>query len=247
MTRLAVGPMVWSIGVYTEMLSAPLAIVTAATDQAPVATTGESSSRDEDEERDRERIAEIRPRAPRAMGTRPSRPTHRSGTIVRPSAAAADTATSTAMPVYWPIQMCHGLGLPLARAERKSTVRTIRSSTLVPAKTAVAAPTVPSNSATRRNSRRRAREPAPRVVPAPRGRAPVAAPMYARRATAEERRPSRCQAGAFHFWLAAPVQVQICSRVPSAELLPVTSRHLLAYALTRSRPAVYVHCCDVPP
>lgn len=47
--------------------------------------------------------------------------------------------------------------------------------------------------------------------------------------------------GTVHFWLAPPVHDQICSRVPSAEVLPVTSRHLLAAGLTRSRPAVAVH------
>ena len=41
-----------------------------------------------------------------------------------------------------------------------------------------------------------------------------------------------------HFWLAAPVQVQIWSGVALAELLPVTSRHLLACGFTRSRAAV---------
>jgi hypothetical protein len=42
-------------------------------------------------------------------------------------------------------------------------------------------------------------------------------------------------AGAFHFWLAPPVQVHSCNGVPSAELTPVTSRHLLAWGFTRSR------------
>ena len=37
-----------------------------------------------------------------------------------------------------------------------------------------------------------------------------------------------------HFWLAAPVQVQICSRVPFGRELSVTSRHLFAAGLTRS-------------
>ena len=38
--------------------------------------------------------------------------------------------------------------------------------------------------------------------------------------------PGNAQAASAHFWLAAPVQVQICSGVPSAELGPVASRHL---------------------
>jgi hypothetical protein len=65
--------MVRSIGVYTEMLSAPLATVTAATDQGPVATTGESSSEDEE----RERIAEIRQR-----GGRRDRDEHRDAGVL---------------------------------------------------------------------------------------------------------------------------------------------------------------------
>src|SRR3954468_8748896 len=32
--------------------------------------------------------------------------------------------------------------------------------------------------------------------------------------------------GSVHFWLAPVPQVQICSRLPLAELLPVASRHL---------------------
>lgn len=46
--------------------------------------------------------------------------------------------------------------------------------------------------------------------------------------------------GAVHFWLAVPVHVQICSRVPLAELLPVASRHLSAPGLAMSRAAVTV-------
>ncbi len=48
-------------------------------------------------------------------------------------------------------------------------------------------------------------------------------------------------AGAVHFWLAAPEQVQIWSRVPLAELLPVTSRHLLACGLTMSFAELTAH------
>ena len=60
-----------------------------------------------------------------AMGTSPSRPTHRSGTIVRPSAATADTTTSTAMRAYCPTQICHTRGAPTARDDRNNTVNTI--------------------------------------------------------------------------------------------------------------------------
>ena len=45
-----------------------------------------------------------------------------------------------------------------------------------------------------------------------------------------------------HFWLAAPVQVHICSRVPVAELPPVASRHLSACGFTMSRAAGTAHC-----
>src|SRR5882672_7974989 len=50
-----------------------------------------------------------------------------------------------------------------------------------------------------------------------------------------------------HFWLAVPAQVQICSRVPLVELLPVASRHLFAAGLTMSFAAVTVHCCAPVP
>src|SRR5687767_685264 len=48
--------------------------------------------------------------------------------------------------------------------------------------------------------------------------------------------------GRVHFWLAPPEQFQICSGVPSAELTPVASRHLLACGL-RSWPEPAAHCC----
>src|SRR5258705_5267883 len=47
--------------------------------------------------------------------------------------------------------------------------------------------------------------------------------------------------GRTHCWLAPPPQSQICSRVPSAELGPVASRHLLDVGLI-SRPALATHC-----
>src|SRR5690349_7661410 len=53
--------------------------------------------------------------------------------------------------------------------------------------------------------------------------------------------------GAVHFWLAAPVQVHIWSRVPLAELPPVASRHLLACGFTMSRAAGTAHCCAALP
>lgn len=37
-----------------------------------------------------------------------------------------------------------------------------------------------------------------------------------------------------HFWLDAPVHVQICARVPFADELSVTSRHLFAARFTTS-------------
>src|SRR5213082_2551118 len=39
--------------------------------------------------------------------------------------------------------------------------------------------------------------------------------------------------GRFHCWFAAFAHVQICRRVPLAELFPVTSRHFPEPALTR--------------
>ncbi len=50
-----------------------------------------------------------------------------------------------------------------------------------------------------------------------------------------------------HFWLAAPVQSQICSRVPSAELGPVASRHLFAWGFTMSPAALNTHFCAPVP
>ena len=50
-----------------------------------------------------------------------------------------------------------------------------------------------------------------------------------------------------HFWLVAPVQSQICSRVPSAELGPVASRHLLAWGFTMSPAALNTHFCAPVP
>nr|BFE72215.1 hypothetical protein GCM10020092_055160 [Actinoplanes digitatis] len=50
-----------------------------------------------------------------------------------------------------------------------------------------------------------------------------------------------------HFWLAPPPHVQSWSFAPSARLLSLMSRHLFALTLTRSRPAVYVHCWLVSP
>ncbi len=51
-----------------------------------------------------------------------------------------------------------------------------------------------------------------------------------------------------HFWLPAPVHVQICARVPFADVLPVTSRHLLAAVFTTSPvPALYDHCWAAVP
>src|SRR2546430_2580722 len=49
------------------------------------------------------------------------------------------------------------------------------------------------------------------------------------------------QAGTVHFWLAAPVQVQICNRVPFALELPVASTHLSDPDPTMSRAAVAAH------
>lgn len=64
-------------------------------------------------------------------------------------------------------------------------------------------------------------------------------------------------AGTVHFWFAAPVQVQICRRVPLAELLPAASRHLSAGTETMSRaaetdqrwlaPPVQSHSCVTEP
>src|SRR5262249_37080798 len=54
-------------------------------------------------------------------------------------------------------------------------------------------------------------------------------------------------AGAVHFWLAPPVQLQIWVGVPLAELLSTTSRHLSACGLTMSCAAVTVHFWLVPP
>lgn len=45
--------------------------------------------------------------------------------------------------------------------------------------------------------------------------------------------PGGAYEGRVQYWLAAPVQDQICSRVPLAELCPVASRHLPDCALTR--------------
>lgn len=59
--------------------------------------------------------------------------------------------------------------------------------------------------------------------------------------------PPPSAAGAVHFWLAAPVQVQIWIGVPLAEVLPVTSAHLFACGLTRSRAAETVHFWLAPP
>jgi hypothetical protein len=47
--------------------------------------------------------------------------------------------------------------------------------------------------------------------------------------------------------LAPPPQVQVCNRVPSAELNPVASRHLLAPTLVMSWAAVTVHFCALVP
>src|SRR6266571_1571255 len=126
-TTLSSRPVVRNNGVYTEMLSAPLAMVTPATGNSPAPPalpTGSAAA-------GYARTAPTRPRTPNAMGTSPSRPTHRSGTIVRPSAATAETTTSTAMPAYCPTQICHTRGAPTARDDRNNTVNTIRSSTLV--------------------------------------------------------------------------------------------------------------------
>ncbi len=53
--------------------------------------------------------------------------------------------------------------------------------------------------------------------------------------------------GAFHFWLAPPLQLQIWARAPLAEELSVTSRHLFAWGLTMSWAAVTVHFWLAPP
>src|SRR4051812_18978183 len=58
--------------------------------------------------------------------------------------------------------MCQGFGRPAARAARNSTVSTMMSSTLVPAKTPTAARTVCSNPCPRSRSLRPARSGTPR-------------------------------------------------------------------------------------
>src|SRR4051794_10242476 len=52
--------------------------------------------------------------------------------------------------------------------------------------------------------------------------------------------------GSVQAWLAAPVQDQICSWLPLAELWPVASRHLPDPALTRAPPDE-VHCWAAVP
>ena len=59
-------------------------------------------------------------------------------------------------------------------------------------------------------------------------------------------RGERSGQGRVHRWLAPPVQVQICRRVPSAELTPVASRHLPEPTLISWVPLT-VHACALVP
>src|SRR5918997_1653775 len=52
--------------------------------------------------------------------------------------------------------------------------------------------------------------------------------------------------GSVHRWLAVSAQVQICSRVPLAELWPVASRHLPEDVLTRPPPETVHFWAPVP-
>src|SRR3979490_2696407 len=49
--------------------------------------------------------------------------------------------------------------------------------------------------------------------------------------------------GRFHCWFAPPKQVQICSRVPLAGVLPVAAVHLPGPEFTRVFAVVAVHFC----
>src|SRR5205814_2695127 len=73
--------------------------------------------------------------------------------------------------------------------------------------------------------------------------AAVTRPQGGRGLRQSESTPTRLTQGTFHAWLEPPVQLHICSDVPSAELGPVASRHLPELGLTSWLADACVHCC----